>query len=313
MARIYISYNNKDTQIASQLSSGLKDLGHEISIDIDILQAGDSMRSKLQSGIRNSDGVIVLITDNSLKSQYVLTEIGTARTLSETNPNKFFIPVIVGDIEIPPIVQDIFCLRMETAKIDDAVNKLHSSIVSFQSTKEQEEKKVKQFESDLSTYVADVIDALKQREKKNKNIGQIWYILGYIALLAGVIFGVVGFINIVDNPELAIGGYVILSLKSLITIGLLIALSKYAFNLGKSYTNEALKNADRIHALSFGEFYLKAFREKVSYDQIKEVFQHWNINNESFFSTLNTNDFDPKVFENIIELLKVLDASKKKK
>ena len=134
-----------------------------------------------------------------------------------------------------------------------------------------------------------------------------------MALLVGVGFGVAGFVNIVETPELEVGGYVLISLKSLIIIGLLIALSKYAFNLGKSYTNEALKNADRIHALSFGEFYLKAFREKVSYDQIKEVFQHWNINNESFFSTLNSSDFDPKIFENVIELMKALSAKKKDK
>ena len=173
MARIYISYNNKDSKIAGLISTGLKDLGHEIAIDVDMLKAGDSMRSKLQSGIRSSDGVVVLITENSLSSQYVLTEIGTARTLSETNPNKFFIPVIIGEIEIPPIVQDIFCLRIRPDEIEQANEELHSAIVSFQSSREQEEEKVKQFESDLSTYVADVIQALKNREKTNKNTGQV--------------------------------------------------------------------------------------------------------------------------------------------
>lgn len=63
---------------------------------------------------------------------------------------------------------------------------------------------------------------------------------------------------------------------------------------------ESLRNSDRIHAISFGEFYLKAYQEKADWKEIKEAFQHWNIDGGSSFNSQNANDFDPKIFKNII-------------
>lgn len=313
MSKVYISYNTKDRGIANSISEGLKSLGHEILIDVDMLMAGDSMRSKLQAGIRNADGVIVIITDNSLKSQFVLTEIGTARTLSETDSSKFFIPILIGDIEVPPIVQDIFCLRISLAEIDIGLTKLDASILKFQANREEEVQQVERFETNVGQYVKEVISKLEKREKSNKLIGQSWYVLGYGALLGGVVSAVTDLIDIsvLNENEIDLGVYILLGFKSIIVIGLLIALSKYAFNLGKSYVHESLKNADRIHAISFGEFYLKAFKKSINYDQVKEVFQHWNISNQSIFSNSNSNDFDPQLFEKLVKMASILGKHEK--
>jgi protein involved in polysaccharide export with SLBB domain len=76
MARIYLSYNSRDRELAQEFSNGLKELGHQIAIDVDMLNVGDSWRQKLQNGLKSSDGVIVLLTENSLTSQFVMSEIG---------------------------------------------------------------------------------------------------------------------------------------------------------------------------------------------------------------------------------------------
>jgi hypothetical protein len=94
------------------------------------------------------------------------------------------------------------------------------------------------------------------------------------------------------------------ALKSIFIIILLIAASKYSFTLAKSYMSESLKIADRIHAISFGKFYLQVFNDKINPDEIKEIFRDWNINNQlNNFSNQSSSDYDPKIIERSIELI----------
>ncbi|MNW15678.1 hypothetical protein D3C71_2142650 [compost metagenome] len=71
-----------------------------------------------------------------------------------------------------------------------------------------------------------------------------------------------------------------------------------------------MKAADRIHAIRFGEFYLRAFGDKTKWAELKEVFQHWNIDRTSNFSSLDTSQFDPKIVESLLELTKFLGQKK---
>lgn len=107
-------------------------------------------------------------------------------------------------------------------------------------------------------------------------------------------------------------GIILLSIKGLIGVGLLVASSKYAFSLGKSYMNESLKNSDRLHAISFGKFYLQAYGDVVTPEDVKEVFQHWNIAKDSSFRELGSDNFDPRIFESAIEIARVLTKNDRK-
>ena len=68
-----------------------------------------------------------------------------------------------------------------------------------------------------------------------------------------------------------------------------------------------------MHAISFGKFYLRVFGSNASWPEVKEAFQHWNIDRSSTFSNLATSEFDPKMFESLIELAKVVSSEKAKK
>ena len=100
----------------------------------------------------------------------------------------------------------------------------------------------------------------------------------------------------------------------LISMGLRIAIAKFSFTLGKSYMVESLRNADLSHAIPFGEFYLKSFGANSDWSELKEAFQHWNIDSGSVFSEQQSADFDPKLIETASTLAKVMvDSSKKVK
>lgn len=321
MAKIYISYSTKDNDIALRLTKELKDLGHDILIDTQELTPGIDWRKKITEALKSADGIITLITENSLSSQFVMSEIGAARTYLDIDNGKFFIPVIFGKLEIPLILQDIQCLFANINSLKETAQKINQAITSlyFRQEAEQEKKakQIEKIETNASKYVEDAMTRLRHRESQNKIIGNIWYSLGFLSLFSGVLFGVLGITEFLSVETITVDVQwtivVILTIKTAVIIGLLIACSKYSFTLGKSYINEALKNADRSHAISFGKFYLDAYGSKAKWEDLKEAFQYWNINNESSFSKLDTNLFDPKFVELVVELSKIISSKNDKK
>jgi hypothetical protein len=99
---------------------------------------------------------------------------------------------------------------------------------------------------------------------------------------------------------------------NVIVIGFLGACSRYAFSLGKSYISESLKSADRIHAIAFGKFYLRAFGEKATWSELKEVFQNWNIDRASTFSSLDVSQIDPQILSLIAQMSMAFGGKAKK-
>jgi hypothetical protein len=318
MARIYISYSHVDKELLLPLTEQLRNRGHEIIMDSQVLKVGQDLRKTLLNELKNADGVLVFITENSLNSKYVLSEIGAARAfVDETSYKKFLIPVIYGDTEIPNIIQDLFCVRLLENQLEATVDLVDQSISSFTGRKEALEEKEntqrEKIESKASDYIEITLKALKKRESNNSTIGIICYIIGFSTLVGGVFFAINGMdgLNEIENQNYWI--YILVILKSIIIVGLLIACSKYAFNLGKTYMNEGLRNADRAHAISFGKFYLQAFGDKInSPEEIKDIFQNWNIDKDSAFQKLDSNSYDPKFADSLVEIVKNLSDKGKK-
>lgn len=319
MAKIYLSYQHSDIELIKRIGDELKSLGHQTIMDEAIMKVGSDWRKELLTELKNSDGLLVLITENSINSKYVISEIGTTRAFIDENENrKFLIPVIYGDIEIPDFINDLYCIRITDGNFDEAIVKIDNSISSFigkkEAVEEQQSQKRVLIESKAADYITVATIALRKREFQNKMVAYLCYILGLATLIFGVIFAIDGLksinvvqADIVKNPNIIWFTIVILLLKSIIIIGLLLACSKYTFTLGKSFMHEGLRNADRIHAISFGEFVIKAYGEKItSYAEINEIFLNWNIDKPSSFQNLETSSYDPKFSDNLVDIIKTL-------
>lgn len=317
MAKIYLSYQHQDKETILQIASKLIEKGHEIIMDSTAMKVGSDWRNDLLNELKNSDGVLVLITENSLNSKYVISEIGTTRALIGDN-DKFLIPVIKGNFEVPDFIKDLYCLRLDESNLDDTINRINDSITNFENKKllKQEEKnKNRQFiETKAAEFIKEATKNLTIREKHNKAVAYICYILGFVSLALGIAFAIYSlykFNYLQSNSDVTSStiwtNLIIVILKSIIIIGLLIACSKYTFTLGKSFMHESLRNSDRIHAISFGEFFIKAFGDKISsYKEITEIFQNWNIDKSSSFYEMDTKSYDPNFSENAIEIIKTL-------
>ena len=113
-------------------------------------------------------------------------------------------------------------------------------------------------------------------------------------------------VNNVDYSNSNIYSLIEVIFLGAISVGIILAIAKLAFTLGKSYMVESLRSADRSHAISFGEFYLKSYGNDSEWSELKEAFQHWNIDSGSVFSDQKTADFDPKMIETAMALAKLM-------
>jgi hypothetical protein len=118
MATIFLSYKLEDRELATRVSEELKAAGHKVRIDTDALVVGSSWRDTLMRALMESDALVVLLTPKSLQSQFVVAEIGAARAFGQTERKMALFPILVGDIEIPPFIQDLFVFRLRNTDIE---------------------------------------------------------------------------------------------------------------------------------------------------------------------------------------------------
>jgi TIR domain-containing protein len=81
--QVFISHSSHDSWIAGQIGKEIEALGATIALDKHFLKGGDDLRKKIIEEIRESTEVIVLLSPESQKSQWVPTEVGMALSLDK--------------------------------------------------------------------------------------------------------------------------------------------------------------------------------------------------------------------------------------
>ncbi|CAG9179019.1 toll/interleukin-1 receptor domain-containing protein [Cupriavidus pampae] len=309
MARIFISYTQQDRDFAFNLSEALTANGHDIVVDVDSLAPGDEWREKLGEGLKKSEALVVLLSPRSLNSPHVMAELGAARAYAGESGRMVVIPVLLDLTEIPSIVADVLAINATGQDLPYVVSQIERAVSAFVGRKAAKEEAVALFsrriENSAPQYIDDALTRLASLERSNGRWSACWNILGFSALLAGIAFSIFGAAH--SLPSQASLGWVdfaFSAIRTVLVITLLGAAAKYAFSLGKTYANESLRNADRRHAIEFGKFYLRVFGSEAGWSELKEVFQHWNIDRSSSFAALDASQIDPKVVELATQLLK---------
>lgn len=319
MAKIYLLGQkiemDKNVSLYYELNYRLKELGHDIFDEE--TDYGKEQEYSFKKAILTSDIIIPIITSDTLKSKIFLNELVLLRNYTNHRNDKLLIPIVAGEINFKNFPESILSINFITLKnklleseINEVVKKINITINSFLGKKlatdeQAQEIKVK-IETTAPTYITETISELNKREKYQRRTARFWYVIGFISISSGIVVAL-WFSNITlsvfkgqENWSLT----TFYALKSIFIIILLIAASKYSFTLAKSYMSESLKIADRIHAISFGKFYLQVFNDKINPEEIKEIFRDWNINNQlNYFSNQSSSDYDPKIIEKSIELI----------
>lgn len=317
MAKIYISYQRDDQEFVSGLAKRLKDAGHTLAYDYAELSPGVDWRKALDMGLKTSDIFIVVFSQNANKSQYVLAEVGAARAYALESNRMLLLPLVVDEMPLPLTIQDILAIVRPDRNLDVIVPEIERAISSFIGRRAAIEAAAttasEKIQVNVADYIRVAIASLERSEKRDRWLSYGCYFIGFVALNVGMGAAICALKHASDqaNPGLELLTLVIL--KTVVIVGLLGAVAKYTFTLGKSYSSESLKSSDRIHAIRFGEFYLRAFGNNTNWAELKEVFQHWNIDRNSSFASIDASQFDPKIVELLSEFAKAIGGKQGKK
>jgi len=318
MAVIYLSSDQKESEIQHLIVKMLKEKHEILQSHVEV---GSEWKTNIKNSLIKADVVLAILTEAYMHSKWGESELNTVFSYTQKSKDKLFIPIIIGEIDPPDYLKKIKAIYLaprEIGAIDIIIEKIEYAIDSHLgrviANDEIIEQKRITFENTAAEYIEEALSELKEREKGLNDSAKFWYWMGYGAIAVGVLSATVfAFINLSSFGDSSRWDLVTFSaIKSIVLIGLLLALAKYSFTLGKSFMEESLKNSDRIHAISFGKFYLQAFGDKVSSEEIKDVFQHWNISSNNSFSNLNSEMIEPKVLEAALNLLKATKPAVKK-
>lgn len=94
-ATVFLSYSHKDRDIAAQIRRKLIDNDFQTWWDADI-PVGSSITTQIHSAISDAAFVLLLLTEQSARSYYVLQEIKHIQ-----KQKRFIIPVLIGNVQLP--------------------------------------------------------------------------------------------------------------------------------------------------------------------------------------------------------------------
>lgn len=154
-----------------------------------------------------------------------------------------------------------------------------------------------------SHYINETKQRLEKLAKKNEWFSYVCYGICFLILCGCVLFC---FLNkpSFDIVEKNIVPIIYYAVTSLAVLSIFISSARFVFVLGKSFMVEAIRNRDRIHAIDFGDFYLKLFEEDFKWSELKEILQNWNIDKGSAFISQDVRDIDPAVLDAFVKFTK---------
>lgn len=326
---IFISYSHIDIEFALKLSSALEEDSYDVFIDNKI-PIGNNIYKDIGKGIAKADAVIVVISKASNRSHFVGYETISMLSFLDTGGMPLVIPVVLGtDTQLPANLNRFNYIvipyenekdnsnnlliersvhgpkvKLDKSLEKDAIEKIRLILAAHdEKIKQNEQEKRKSEEkvkTGLSKYIEDVFVNLKESEKRNKKFAFWLYLVSILSLIATIIIATVFATN--KNWQTANIEYMVsYSVACLFVVVILISLSKLLFTLAKSFMVEAIRCSDRIHAISFGKFFLDAYGAEASQEEVLKAFSSWNIDNGSTsFRNQSGEDYDPKILEKLV-------------
>ncbi len=107
MKSVFISHSYKDKEFVRKLASDLASYGIKPWVDEWEIHPGDSIVDKISEGIRQADYILVVLSEDSVRSKWVQEEIKVAFQRDPAGSKRVLIPVVLGKVKIPSFLRDI--------------------------------------------------------------------------------------------------------------------------------------------------------------------------------------------------------------
>jgi hypothetical protein len=135
--KVFISHSTRDKRLVISLSNLLSKFGVEVSVAEWYLTPGEPLDKKVFEQIRKSDCVVVLLTRNGMRSNWVQQEIGYSLQRS-----KLLIPIVERGIDPKDLaaLQGREYIEYDPYQPQQALIKLSTYVKALKLKKEEQEK-----------------------------------------------------------------------------------------------------------------------------------------------------------------------------
>ncbi len=129
MTSIFLSHSSKDKFFVRQLAERLKKHGVQVWLDEAELKIGDSLTQKIGQAIDVMDFVGVVLSSNSVNSEWVQKELQVAIQKELVRRRVVVLPILLEQVEIPPFLRDkVYADFSAPEKNEESFNKLLAAL-----------------------------------------------------------------------------------------------------------------------------------------------------------------------------------------
>lgn len=122
--KLFLSYNHRDKQFARRLAADLQNQGVEVWLDESEIQVGDSLIAKISHAIESVDYVGVILTPNSVESEWVNREVEIALNDEIDGREVKVLPLLREPCVIPKFLKGKLYLDFSDSGYNGSLNRL---------------------------------------------------------------------------------------------------------------------------------------------------------------------------------------------
>ena len=105
MQKVFLSHSSADKVFTKRLAADLKKCGIKVWYADWELNIGDSLFKKIEAGIKESSWLIIVLSPDSVKSNWVKLELNAGLAIELAQQSVFILPVLCRDCEMPLFLQ----------------------------------------------------------------------------------------------------------------------------------------------------------------------------------------------------------------
>jgi len=128
--KIFISYSHLDKEIVNLIADRLKNDGHEIWIDTLKIKPGDNLAKKIDKGIDSAEAILVVVSKNSLSSQWAQREFSAIAFNQLASDAKRVIPIRLDKSDVPSYLSNRVYLEL-SSDFEEGLIKLSFSLTNI--------------------------------------------------------------------------------------------------------------------------------------------------------------------------------------
>jgi hypothetical protein len=160
--RVFISYSHRDKATVSPIVERLRKEGHDIWIDSVSIRPGDNIPKKLQEGLSTADVILAIISENSLRSDGVRSELSAAALGQLSRRQQRIIPILIDGSSVPSYLSTYMYLDL-SLDVPGGIDKLVAVLATtagkeFAKERAKLDKKQESFDGQVATLRRDLRD-----------------------------------------------------------------------------------------------------------------------------------------------------------